>query len=76
MAKPDDRSDNVEKIARAIENTEGNYRETKDFLKAHGDDMSDKSKTQMKEKNHRREEAIESLRSEIKDEAHDAHKRT
>ena len=76
MAKPDDRSDNVEKLARMIENTEGNYRETKDFLKAHGDDMSDKSKAEMKEKNHRREEAIKSNRAELKDEAHDARKRT
>ena len=75
MAKPDDRSDNVEKLARMIENTEGNYREAKDFLKAHGEDMSGNSKAQIKEKNHRREEAIESLRSEIKDEAHDANKR-
>ncbi|MCL6515911.1 small acid-soluble spore protein Tlp [Alicyclobacillus sp.] len=69
MAKPDDRSDNVERIADAIQNTMANMRETRDFLKAHGDEMRPEDKAALEAKNRRREEAIEGFREEIRDEA-------
>jgi small acid-soluble spore protein (thioredoxin-like protein) len=72
LAKPDDRSDNVEKIARAIDNTMENMREARDFLKAHGDEMSSENKHSITEKNARRESAIHGFREEIQDEAHDS----
>lgn len=73
MAKPDDRSDNVEKLQKMIHNTEDNFREAKDFYKAHASEMSDKDKAQIKEKNDRREDSISGFRSEIKDESKNLH---
>ncbi|WP_029422985.1 small acid-soluble spore protein Tlp [Alicyclobacillus macrosporangiidus] len=69
MPKPDDRSDNVEHIADAIQNTMANIRETRDFLKAHGEEMRPEDKAALEAKNERREAAIEGFREEIKDEA-------
>jgi small acid-soluble spore protein (thioredoxin-like protein) len=69
MPKPDDRSDNVEKIARAIDNTMENHRDSEDFLKAHGDEMNANDKADLSDKNERREQAIRGFREEIKDEA-------
>ncbi|MDN3955864.1 small acid-soluble spore protein Tlp [Sporolactobacillus laevolacticus] len=69
MAKPDDRSDNMEKIAKNIGHTLQNMDEANDFVKAHGNEMSEEEKQQIQEKNQRREQSIEGLRDEIKDEA-------
>jgi len=69
MAKPDDRSDNVDKLQDMIADTMENIRESRDYLKAHGDQMSEEQKAEMQAKNQRREESIEGFRSEIKDEA-------
>lgn len=70
MAKPDDRSDNVERIAHAIDNTMENLREAEDFVKAHAGEMNPEDETDIKAKNERRKEAISGMREEIKDEAH------
>ncbi|WP_240377306.1 small acid-soluble spore protein Tlp [Bacillus piscicola] len=67
--KPDDRSNNVERIENTIGHTLQNMNEARDFLKAHSDEMSEEAKQEIKEKNKRREESIEGLREEIKDEA-------
>jgi small acid-soluble spore protein (thioredoxin-like protein) len=69
MPKPDDRSDNVERIADAIQNTMANLRESEDFLKAHGEEMRAQERAELEAKNARRERAIDGLREEIKDEA-------
>jgi small acid-soluble spore protein (thioredoxin-like protein) len=66
--KPDDRSDNVEKLREMIQNTMGNMRETRHFLKAHGDEMRLQDKAALEAKNERRERAIEGFRDEIQDE--------
>lgn len=71
MPKPDDRSNNPERIERAIGNTLQNMNEAEDYLKAHADDMSEEQKQQIKEKNKRREESIEGFREELKDEVND-----
>ncbi len=68
MAKPDDRSDNVEKLQNMIDNTMENIRESRDYLKAHGDEMEPREKSNLEAKNQRREESIEGFRSEIQDE--------
>ncbi len=73
MAKPDNRSDNVEKLQRSIQNTIQNFREGQDYLSEHADEISPQEKQQIKEKNEKRLHAIEGLREEIKDEA--AHQR-
>lgn len=61
---PDDRKDNVKKIQTIIHNTMDNIREAeiaKEF-------SSPEEQHQIDEKNKRRREAIEGLRTEIKDE--------
>lgn len=73
MAKPDNRSDNVEKLQRSIQYTIKNFREGQDYLSEHADEISPQEKKQIEEKNEKRLHAIEGLREEIKDEA--AHQR-
>ena len=69
MPKPDDRSDNVDRIANNIQNTMANLRASPDFLKAHSDEMNAKDREALEAKNDRRERAIEGLREEIADES-------
>ncbi len=68
MAKPDDRTDNVNHLQRAIANTMENMRETNDFLKAHDEEIHSTDREALQRKNERREQAIEGFREEIQDE--------
>ncbi|WML48191.1 small acid-soluble spore protein Tlp [Neobacillus sp. PS3-34] len=65
--KPDDRSDNVEKLQSMIFHTIQNMEEAEKSIASSSDD---EQRRQIEEKNERRRESIESFRSEIKDEAH------
>ncbi|MEN2464468.1 small acid-soluble spore protein Tlp [Ornithinibacillus sp. JPR2-1] len=65
--KPDDRSDNVEKLQDMVQNTIQNIEEAHETMQF----ASGEEKQNIIEKNKRREEAIEGFRSEIQDEAHD-----
>lgn len=69
MPKPDDRSDNVEKLQEMIDNTIENWHAARETLS--NTDLSDAQRQAIKAKNRRREEAIENFREEIKDEYHD-----
>jgi len=71
MAKPDDRSDNVEKLQQLIQDTEENYRETEEYLSKHGDEIDPSEAEQLRAKNARRLQSIEGFREEIRDDAHD-----
>ena len=71
LAKPDNRADNVEKLQQLIHDTQENYREAKDYLKAHNGEMSSKEQAQIQEKNEKRLDAIRGFRSEIQDEVKD-----
>ncbi|GHH99105.1 small acid-soluble spore protein Tlp [Neobacillus kokaensis] len=64
--KPDDRSDNVEKLQSMIHHTIENMEAAEESL-AYTD--SETQRQQIEAKNQRRRESIESFRSEIKDEA-------
>ena len=66
--KPDDRSDNVDRIQYNIDKTILNC-ELADEMIAKTDDP--KAKQELKEKNERREAALHAMRKEIKDEALD-----
>ncbi|OZM56359.1 small acid-soluble spore protein Tlp [Lottiidibacillus patelloidae] len=68
-AKPDDRSDNVEKIQDMIEHTIENMEQAEDTLRNPEIDMSEHERQQIEEKNDRRREALDGFRSEVKDEA-------
>lgn len=69
--KPDDRSDNVERIQHNIDNTIENIRLAEDAIELAD---NDKARRELEEKNRRRERALEGMRREIKDEADDANK--
>ena len=66
--KPDDRRDNVDKIQRNISNTIENFHLTEETIE---NSDHEKSKKVLEAKNNRREEAIDGMKSEIKDEAID-----
>ncbi|SDH92845.1 small acid-soluble spore protein (thioredoxin-like protein) [Alteribacillus persepolensis] len=74
--KPDDRSNNAERIENNIGHTMQNLNEARDFAKAHADELSETDKRRIEEKNQRRERAIEGMREEIKDEVHDQQHRS
>ncbi len=63
--KPDDRSDNVEKLQNMVEDTIQNIEKSHETMQF----SSGEAKEQIKEKNERRKEAIEGMREEIQDEA-------
>jgi small acid-soluble spore protein (thioredoxin-like protein) len=65
---PDDRRDNVEKIQRNIDSTIKNIRLADEMIEKTSDE---KAKKDLSEKNDRREQALDSMRHEIKDEAND-----
>lgn len=64
--KPDDRSDNVERIQRNIDHTIRNIEASEELISETDDE---KAKKDLKAKNERRERALEGMRREIKDEA-------
>lgn len=63
---PDDRSDNVERIQKHIDDTMRNIRETNNMIRA---TTNEKTREELSEKNERRAQALDSMRHEIKDEA-------
>jgi small acid-soluble spore protein (thioredoxin-like protein) len=65
--KPDDRSDNVEKLQSMIQNTEENIRKAEESLQFTD---SGQQRQQIEAKNERREESLNAFRSEVQDEAH------
>ncbi|GIO26257.1 small acid-soluble spore protein Tlp [Ornithinibacillus bavariensis] len=65
--KPDDRSDNVEKLQDMIQDTIENIEAAHETMQI----TSGEEKQKIVEKNKRREEAIEGFRAEIKDEVRD-----
>ncbi|NRD79605.1 small acid-soluble spore protein Tlp [Bacillus sp. BRMEA1] len=64
--KPDDRSDNVEKLQSMIHHTIENMEAAEESLRYTD---SEEQRQQIEAKNDRRRESIDSFRSEIKDEA-------
>lgn len=64
--KPDNRRDNVDKLQFAIDNTISNYRESNEIISLTNDE---KLKSDLEKKNQKRENAIDSMRDEIRDEA-------
>jgi small acid-soluble spore protein (thioredoxin-like protein) len=69
MPKPDNRADNAERIEDTIQHTLQNVHQTEDFVKANSEHLTDEEVSFLKEKNERRAAAVDSLRSELKEEA-------
>ncbi|MFB9275115.1 small acid-soluble spore protein Tlp [Cohnella cellulosilytica] len=68
MAKPDDRSDNAEKLQAAVQNTRENLEQSEHYLDEHSVELSPEESSALRQKNENRREAIDSLSSEIQDE--------
>ncbi|MCC3373189.1 small acid-soluble spore protein Tlp [Cohnella sp. REN36] len=68
MAKPDDRSDNAEKLKRSVQNTVSNLEESEEYLDEHADEISPEESEAIHAKNERRRQSISDQRSEIQDE--------
>lgn len=66
--KPDDRKDNVDKIQNNITNTIENYNLAEETI---GKTDDEKGKKILEQKNERRQDSINGMRSEVKDEALD-----
>jgi small acid-soluble spore protein (thioredoxin-like protein) len=62
--KPDNRSDNVEKLQEMIVNTIDNMQEAEETMQ----NVSGEERSQIEAKNERRRESIDAMRSEVKDE--------
>lgn len=62
--KPDDRSDNVEKLQEMVHNTLENIEKAEESMET----ASPEQRRQIEAKNERRRESIEAMRKEIKDE--------
>lgn len=62
--KPDDRSDNVEKLQEMVHNTLENIEKAEESMET----ASPEQRRQIEAKNERRHESIEAMREEIKDE--------
>ncbi|WP_256855891.1 small acid-soluble spore protein Tlp [Terribacillus halophilus] len=69
MPKPDNRADNAERIEDTIQHTLQNVHQTEDFVKANSEHLTDEEVSFLKEKNERRAASVDSLRSELKEEA-------
>jgi small acid-soluble spore protein (thioredoxin-like protein) len=67
--KPDDRSDNVEKLQEMVHNTIENMEEAEATMEL----SNEKDRANIAAKNDRRRDSIESMRAEIKDEYHAQH---
>lgn len=64
--KPDDRSDNVEKLQTMIHHTIANMEDAEAAM----NNSSPEDQARIESKNERRRESIDAFRAEIKDEAH------
>jgi small acid-soluble spore protein (thioredoxin-like protein) len=65
--KPDDRSNNVDRIKRNIDMTLHNIEAAEDMMSKTDNPTT---KRELSEKNERREQALDGMRAEIRDEAH------
>lgn len=75
MAKPDDRSDNVEKLQEMVQNTIDRLEESEEYLSEHAEELSPEEIRAITAKNEHRRESIRGMRNEIKDEARERNNR-
>lgn len=71
MAKPDNRKNNVSRLQKMLHDTEENFREARDYLDEHAEEISPEERERIQNKNENREQSIAGFREEIVDEAND-----
>jgi len=72
MAKPDDRSDNAEKIQNMIGNTIDNLEESEDYLDEHADEIAPQDREALERNNRNRRQSLKGFRNELPDESSDS----
>ncbi len=72
MAKPDDRSDNAEKIQNMIGNTIDNLEESEDYLDEHAEEIAPQEREAMERNNRNRRQSLKGFRNEMQDESGDS----
>ncbi len=72
MAKPDDRSDNAEKLQTTLRNTKENIEESEHYLDEHSEELNPQDAQALARKNEKRRNAISDIKSEIQDESGNA----
>jgi len=72
MAKPDNRSDNAEKIENMIGNTIDNLEESEDYLDEHAEEIAPQEHEAMERNNRNRRQSLKGFRNEMQDESDDS----
>ena len=69
MAKPDDRSDNVDHLQEHVQNTIDNLEQSENYLAEHSEEISSGEQQQIQQNIDNRKKSIAGMRDEISDEA-------
>ncbi|WP_309119181.1 small acid-soluble spore protein Tlp [Paenibacillus sp.] len=68
MARPDSRTENVDRLNKHAKNTIEKLNEAQEYLQEHADELSPGEASAIRAKNERRRSNIEALEGEIKEE--------
>lgn len=68
MARPDSRTENVDKLNKRAEHTIENLNEAQEYLQEHAEELAPQEAAAIRAKNERRRENIEALEGEIEEE--------
>lgn len=66
--KPDDRSNNAERLRNSIQNTQDNLSESEDYLDEHAEEIAPSELNALNQKNRNRQSAISGFEEELEDE--------
>ena len=69
MAKPDNRSDNADKIQNMIGNTIDNLEESEDYLDEHAEEIAPQEREAVERNNRNRRQSLKGFRNEMQDES-------
>jgi len=68
VARPDGRTENVDRLQKMLKNTEENMNEAQEYLAEHGEELAPAQAEAIREKNERRRANIDQLQGEIEEE--------
>jgi len=68
MAKPDGRTENVDRLMKNVRHTIENLNEAEAYLQEHAEELSPEQAAAIREKNERRRENIDRLKEEVEEE--------
>jgi small acid-soluble spore protein (thioredoxin-like protein) len=68
MAKPDSRTENVDRLEKTVRHTLGNVEKSQDYLAEHADELSPQQVSDIRASNERRLANVKTLEREIEEE--------